>query len=262
MDMAVQTGDEEPAPPEPQPEAGGRPLLYAALLGSKAEAAEAVKMLLAKVNDDHGGLPHELAFQLHSDKGGEFLSEDLKRYCRDRAAHKTTTQGHDPSANATAESGVGVLKRRCRYLLIGSRLPTRFWGLGILAAAQLERAELGLGRPPAIPFGTRGMAVTSPPPRNAWTPRAEPCTIFGSVGDAPNAQWVYQKGWIKARTDIQPEGLSNDDLRWVRNHAGDWDPPDAPLELPDPADYDAAASLREVERDGPPATRETATCVA
>ena len=91
VDMAVQTGDEEPAPPEPQPEMGNRPLLYAALLGSKAEAAEAVKTLLAKVNDDHGGLPHELVFRLHSDKGGEFLSEDLQQYCRDHAIRKTTT---------------------------------------------------------------------------------------------------------------------------------------------------------------------------
>ena len=95
------------------------------------------------------------------------------------------------------------------------------------------------------------MVVTSPPPRNAWVPRAEPCTTFGSVDDVPNAQWVYQKGWIKARTDIQPEGLSDDDLRWVRLHVGDWDAPDAPLELPDPADYDAAAAHREVAPDAP-----------
>ena len=68
--MAVQTGEDEPVPHRPQTEPAIRPLLYAALLGSKAEAAEAVKTLLAKVNDDHGGLPHELVFRLHSDKGG------------------------------------------------------------------------------------------------------------------------------------------------------------------------------------------------
>ena len=207
VDMAVQTGDGEPGVPEPQPELGDRPLLYAALLGSKAEAADAVKTLLAKVNDDHGNLPHTLFFRLHSDKGGEFLSGELNQYCWDHAIHKTTTQGHDPNANATAETGVGILKRRCRYLLLGSRLPTRFWGMGILAAAQLERADLGVGQHPKTPFGTRGMVVTSPPPRSAWTPRSEPCTIFGSVDDISNAQWVYQKGWIKARTDLQPEGL-------------------------------------------------------
>ena len=41
-----------------------RPLLYAALLGSKAEATEAIKGLLAKINDDHGNLPHTLYFRL------------------------------------------------------------------------------------------------------------------------------------------------------------------------------------------------------
>ena len=70
VDRAVQTGEDEPGPPQTQPGIASRPLLYAALLGSKAEAAEAVKTLLAKVNDDHGGLPHELVFRLHSDKGG------------------------------------------------------------------------------------------------------------------------------------------------------------------------------------------------
>ena len=170
----MQTGDVQAAPHEPQPLPPDRPLLYVALFGSKAEATEAIKLLLAKINDDHGNLPHTLYFRLHSDRGGEFLSEELKKYCRDHAIHKTTTQGHDPNANATAELGVGILKRRCRYLLAGSRLPTNFWGVGVLAAAQLERADLGVGRYPRLPFGTRGMLVTSPAPRSAWIPRAEP----------------------------------------------------------------------------------------
>ena len=128
-------------------------------------------------------------FRINSDRGGEFMNEQLAQYCRDHAIHKTSTQGHDPNANATAELGVGILKRRARYILIGSRLPTRFWGLAVLAAAQLERADAGVGGYPRIPFGTRGMVVTSPPPRNAWSPRAEPCTIFGFVDVVPNAQW-------------------------------------------------------------------------
>ena len=190
----MQTNDIQPALHEPQSLPPDRPLLYAALLGSKAEATEAIKGLLAKINDDHGNLPHTLYFRLHSDRGGKFLSEELARYCREHAIHKTTTQGHDPNANASAELGVGILKRRCRYLLAGSRLPTSLWGVGILAAAQLERADLGVVCYPRIPFGTRGMLVTSPAPRSAWIPRAEPCTIFGSCDDISDAQWTYQKG--------------------------------------------------------------------
>ena len=117
--------------------------------------------MLAQINDDHASLPRELYFRLHSDKGGEFVNEELEAFCLKHAIHKTTTQGHDPNANATAEGGVGILKRRCRYLLSLSRLPTRFWGMGVLAAAQLERADAGLGTDPRIPCGTRGMLVTS-----------------------------------------------------------------------------------------------------
>ena len=76
------------------------------------------------------------------------------------------------------------------------------------------------------------MLVTSPPPRSAWTPRAEPCTIFGAWDFIPDAYWVYQKGWIKPRVDVQAQGLSQDDLVWVKLNVGNWDPPDRPLELP------------------------------
>ena len=106
------------------------------------------------------------------------------------------------------------------------------------------------------------MVVTSPALRNAWVPRAEPCTIFGSCDDTSDAQWVYQKGWIKARTDLQPQGLSQDDLNWVKLSVKDWDAPDAPLDLPDPSDFDAAAIPRLTPRDLPAATRDTATCEA
>ena len=146
------------APDAQIPEAGlypQRPLIYAALLGQKSEATESIKGLLAKVNDDHASLPHTIFFRLHSDRGTEFVNQELNSYCRQHAIHQTTTQGNDPNANATAERAVGVLKRRCRYLLTGARLPTRFWGVGVLAAAQLERADAGMGEYPRIPFGTR-----------------------------------------------------------------------------------------------------------
>ena len=53
-------------------------LIYAAVLGSKKEASEAVKRLLAQVNNDHANMPTEIRFRLHSDQGGELNSDDLK----------------------------------------------------------------------------------------------------------------------------------------------------------------------------------------
>ena len=133
--------------------------------------------------------------------------------------------------------------------------PTRLiWGVGILAVVQLERADAGLGEYPRIPFGTRGMLVISPAPRSSWTPRAEPCAIFGAGDSVPDSYLVYQKGWIKSRTDVQPQGLSQDDLCWVKINMANWDPPDRPLDLPDPADYDAAALSEARPRNIPAAT--------
>ena len=154
------------------------------------------------------------------------------------------------------------MKKRARYLLSGARLPTQFWGVAALAAAQLERVDAGLGCYPRIPFGTRGMLVTSPAPRNAWAPRAEPCTIFGICDTIHNAHWVYQKGHIKARTDLQPQGLSTYDLCWIKLEVGNWDCPDRPLDLPPIEDYDAGAIPHVHPKDLPAATRESATCVA
>ena len=47
-----------------------KPLVYAALLGTKDEAPIAVMHLLAQVRNQHAHLPTEVIFRLHSDQGG------------------------------------------------------------------------------------------------------------------------------------------------------------------------------------------------
>ena len=131
---------------------------YAALLSTKDEATEAIKQLLAQINNDHANYPAELIFRMHSDLGGEFTSQEFKKFLIDKGILPTITAGYDPNANP-AESFVGILKRRARYLLGGSRLPTNWWGVSVLAAAQLCRADAGLEEYPAILFGTRVMVV-------------------------------------------------------------------------------------------------------
>ena len=96
--------------------------------------------MLAQVNNDHASMPAIIYFRLHTDKGSEFVHADLDAYCAQHGILKTTTAGYDPNANASAESSVGILKRRIRYLLSGCRLPTAWWGVAALAAAQLCRA--------------------------------------------------------------------------------------------------------------------------
>ena len=152
-DVAVQTS----GPEEPSAEGSGEPvaqkqkpvLIYAALLGAKSEASDAVKHLLAQCNNDHANFPTEIIFRVHSDLGTEFMNEDLQQYCAHHGIHKTSTAGYDPNANS-AESTVGTLKRRGRYLLSCARLPTSWWGLATLAAAQLCRADAGIEKCPRI----------------------------------------------------------------------------------------------------------------
>ena len=271
VDVATQASTNEGVPvavldtePAPSSDVTSTPpksaLIYLALLGLKSEADEAIKVLLAQINNDHANFPSELIFRLHSDQGGEFMSAKLTKYLLEKGIYKTTTAGYDPNANP-AESAVGIIKRRARYLLGGNRLPTNWWGVAALAAAQLSRADAGLEEYPAIPFGTRVMVVKSPAPRNAFMPRAEPATMFGPCDHISGASWTYQHGQLKARTNMQPQGMSDDDLHWVKVNVSAWDPPDAPLPVPTAQLYDAT-TLVEVEAVPSGATRETATCTA
>ena len=188
-------------------------LLYVALLGTKDEAEEEIKKLLAQINYDHANFPTELVFRIHSDKGGEFMSEKFIKWCADKGIHKTTTAGYDPNNNP-AEVSVGMIKRRSRYLLGGNRLSTTWWGMASLAAAQLYRADAGLEEYPRIPFGTRVMVVKDPKPRNAFVLQAEPATLFGPCENISGSSWVYQNTKVVAKTNFHPQGLTDHDLNW------------------------------------------------
>ena len=100
--------------------------------------------MLAQVKDDHGHLPKEVVYRVHSDKGSEFVNNDLQTWCNEKGIHMTHTAGYDPSANGAGESAIGFLKRKCRHLLTGNRLTTRWWGVGVLAAAYYSRCAAGL----------------------------------------------------------------------------------------------------------------------
>ena len=127
---AVPVGNVVDCPSE-LPTGGGAgkrsPLIYAEILSGKADAPAAVKHLIARVRDDHGHVPAEVIFRIHSDKGSEFVNADLEKYCNKMGRRQTHTAGYDPSASG--ENAIGYLKRKSRQLLTGSRLTTRWWGV-------------------------------------------------------------------------------------------------------------------------------------
>ena len=61
------------------PDPGSKPpLLSVALLTTKDEANDVIKRLLAQVNSAHATCPSEIIFRSHSDKGGEFVNDELQ----------------------------------------------------------------------------------------------------------------------------------------------------------------------------------------
>ncbi len=217
----------------------GLPLLYAAVVSNKSQAAAAVQRMLARVRDDHGHLPGHVVFRLHSDKGQEFLPETLEKYCELHGIRRTTTAGYDPSANGTGENAVGYLKRKGRQLLTGARLPSSWWGTAVLASAFYSRCAAGLEEWPKVPYGTRVMVVKDPAPRNAFVPRALPATVFGPSERVPGGMIAFQDGRLKEVVNIQISDLDAEDLVFVKGHMQEWATPIAPCAVPTSDDWDA-----------------------
>ena len=247
------------------------PLIYASLLATKSEASAAVMTVLARIRDDHGHLPGEVVFRLHSDKGSEFLTDQLEQYCQRHGIRRTTTQGYDPSANGGGENAVGFLKRKARQLLTGSRLPTCWWGTAVMAAAHISRCAAGLYAWPSIPYGTRCMVVRDPPPRNAFLPRSMPATVLGTSERVPGGLVVFQDGRLREVVNVQASQLQAEELNWVKAHLRDWDHPISPCDPPGGEGWDpravephpAAALRKGAQPDGdalfPPIVEELPT---
>ena len=110
-------------------------LLYLALLEKKSDTPGALQRVLAQIRSEHGSMPSNLVYRIHSDMGLEFKNAALDDYLNFHGITHTSTQGYDPSSNGAAENAVGLIKQRTRYLLTGNRLPTRWWGVAALASA-------------------------------------------------------------------------------------------------------------------------------
>ena len=237
-----------------------KPILYVALLAKKSEAASKIQELLALVRSEFGNMPDRLVYRLHSDLGGEFINAELKEYLNFHGITHSTTQGYDPSANGAAENGVGLIKKRGRYLLCGNRFSTRWWGMCVLAAALLYRVDAGVATAPKIPFGTIVMVNIDPVPRNAWLPRAMPATIFGPCDSIPNGMWVYQNGKVFPKVNIQTAGMTEEEINIVKASWDDYEIPISRVAPPSNGLYEAMNA--DLPSSVEAATFLSATCPA
>ncbi|CAE7852855.1 unnamed protein product [Symbiodinium microadriaticum] len=94
--------------------------------------------------------------RIHSDRGGEFRGNLVRRWALSQGMWPTTTSGSDSAANGVAESGVRYLKRRARILLDSAGLDKANWPTAVQYAAAQQRCDQ-LGVVPVMPvaYGTK-----------------------------------------------------------------------------------------------------------
>ncbi|OLP85186.1 Copia protein [Symbiodinium microadriaticum] len=94
--------------------------------------------------------------RVHSDRGGEFRGNLVKRWLASQGILRTTSTGSEPAENGVAEAGVRYLKRRARTLLDSGRLSRVHWPTAIqMAAVQQRCGKLGIPDPTVVAYGAR-----------------------------------------------------------------------------------------------------------
>ena len=94
--------------------------------------------------------------RLHSDRGGEFRGNLVRKWALSQGMWPTTTSGSDSAANGVAESGVKFLKRRARVSLDSAGVAKENWPTAVqYAAAQQRCDQLGVLPPLPVAYGTK-----------------------------------------------------------------------------------------------------------
>ncbi|CAE7244180.1 unnamed protein product [Symbiodinium necroappetens] len=94
--------------------------------------------------------------RIHSDRGGEFRGNLVRKWALASGMWPTTTSGSDSAANGVAESGVRYLKRRARILLDSAGVDKSNWPTAVqYAAAQQRYEQLGELSPLPVAYGSK-----------------------------------------------------------------------------------------------------------
>ncbi|OLP83551.1 Retrovirus-related Pol polyprotein from transposon TNT 1-94 [Symbiodinium microadriaticum] len=94
--------------------------------------------------------------RIHSDRGGEFRGNLVRKWALASGMWPTTTSGSDSAANGVAESGVRYLKRRARILLDSAGIDKGNWPTAVqYAAAQQRCDQLGVLPPMPVAYGAK-----------------------------------------------------------------------------------------------------------
>lgn len=112
---------------------------------------------------------------LKTDNGGEYTSNEFKRYCRERGIRIVYTVPHNPEMNAVSERLNRILQEKARTMLLACGIEWHFWNEAVMTANYLKN------RSPTSAFGKQFANKT---PAEIWygnKPDLSNIRIFGST---------------------------------------------------------------------------------
>jgi transposase InsO family protein len=74
---------------------------------------------------------------IRSDRGGEYLSEEMKAFCEQKGILHEVSAPYSPSQNGVAERRQRTIVESARCMLLSSGLPQRFWNEALSAAVHI-----------------------------------------------------------------------------------------------------------------------------
>ena len=87
-----------------------------------SEVKGATQSVIARLNS--AGMA---ARRVHSDRGTDFTTKELKEWTQNNGIHLTTTSADDSRANGRAAGGIEIFRRRVRVLLKAAKLDQEYW---------------------------------------------------------------------------------------------------------------------------------------
>lgn len=104
------------------------------ILRSKDQATECIKNWIELAEKITG----QQCRALHSDNGGEFMSNELISYCKSKNIIKTTSLPYTKQHNGTAERNIRTITECARTIIHHAKLHTSFWPEAVRTATYLH----------------------------------------------------------------------------------------------------------------------------
>jgi len=137
----------------------------------KSEALDKFKEFVAMVEALHGC---KIA-KLKADNGGEYTSNEFRKFCRDKGIQMIFTVPYNPEMNSVSERLNRTLQEKATTMLITSGLEKKFWNEAILTANYIKNRS---------PTSAVGKQFKDKTPAEIWfkqKPNLSHLKIFGSL---------------------------------------------------------------------------------